>query len=74
MSHTTSQVEQAVATLQPLPRYQQTKVIAQMVFDGALTAAQGKDVLFVLCAVELGAPIEEPSTWRRAFERHNGHS
>jgi hypothetical protein len=38
-----------------------------MVFDGALTAAQGKDVLYELSAAELGAPVQpEPSMWRFA--------
>jgi hypothetical protein len=39
-----------------------------MVFDGALTAEQGKDVLYELTAAELGAPFQpEPSMWRLAL-------
>jgi hypothetical protein len=63
-THSTTEVEQAVAALQPLPRHEQCKVIAQMVFDSALTAAQGKDVLYKLSAAELDAPAKpEPSMW-----------
>lgn len=68
-THSAAQVEQAVAALQPLPRHEQCKTLAQMVFDGALTAAQGKDVLYELCAAELGAPVQpEPSMWRFALQ------
>jgi hypothetical protein len=60
-----TQVAHAVAVLQPLPRHEQCKILAQMVFDGALTAAQGKDVLYELSAAELAAPVQpEPSMWR----------
>jgi hypothetical protein len=66
-THSATRVEQAVAALQPLPRHEQCKILAQMVFDGALTAAQGKDVLYELSAAELGAPVQpEPSMWRFA--------
>ena len=46
-----------------------------MVFDGALTRAQGKDVLYELCAGELGDPIEsEPSMWRlQSASGRNAH-
>ena len=67
-THMIAQVEQAVAVLQPLPRHEQCKIIAQMVFDGALTRAQGRDVLYELSAAELGAPFQpEPSMWRLAL-------
>jgi hypothetical protein len=66
-THSATQVEQAVAALQPLPRHEQSKTLAQMVFDGALTRAQAQDVLYELCAAELGEPVEsEPSIWRLA--------
>jgi hypothetical protein len=67
-THPISRVEQAVTVLQPLPRHEQCKIIAQMVFDGALTRAQGKDVLYELCAAELGTPDAEPSMWRHALQ------
>jgi len=67
-THSAVQVEQAVAALQPLPRHEQCKTLAQMVFDGALTAEQGKDVLYELTAAELAAPFQpEPSMWRLAL-------
>ncbi len=67
-THSAVQVEQAVAALQPLPRHEQCKTLAQMVFDGALTAEQGKDALYELNAAELGAPFQpEPSMWRLAL-------
>ena len=70
-----SQVEQAVAVLQPLPRHEQCKIIAQMVFDGALTPAQGKDVLYELSAAELGAPVlSEPSMLRLALQSASGRN
>ncbi len=77
-THMTTPVEQAVAMLLPLPRHQQSQVIAQMVFDGALTAAQGKDVLFELSVAELFvAPVQpEPSMWKHALQfvsTHNDH-
>ena len=74
-THPISQVEQAVAALQPLPRHEQCRIIAHMVFDGALTRAQGKDVLYELCAGELGDPIEsEPSMWRlQSASGRNAH-
>jgi hypothetical protein len=73
-THPISQVEQAVAVLQSLPRHEQSKIIAQMVFDGALTRAQGKDVLYELCAAELGTPIAEPSMWRDALQSASGRN
>jgi len=67
-THSATRVEQAVAALQPLPRHEQCKILAQMVFDGALTAAQGKDVLYELSAAELSARVQlEPSMWRFAL-------
>jgi hypothetical protein len=64
-----TQIEQAVVALQPLPRHEQCKTLAQMVFDGALTTAQAKDVLYELSAAELGAPFKpEPSMWRLALQ------
>jgi hypothetical protein len=46
-----------------------------MVFDGALTRAQGKDVLYELSAAELGVPAHgEPSMWRLALESAREHS
>jgi len=74
-THMIAQVEQAVAVLQPLPRHEQCKIIAQMVFDGALTRAQGRDVLYELSAAELGAPIpSEPSMWRLALQSASGRN
>jgi hypothetical protein len=52
--HPTTRVEQAFSHLQPLPRHEQCKIIAQMVCDGSLTHQQGKDVLYMLSADELG--------------------
>jgi hypothetical protein len=73
----TTQIEQAVSALQPLPRHEQCKVIAQMIFDGALTQAQGKDVLYELSAAELVASVQpEPSMWRlalRSASERNAH-
>ena len=67
-THSATLVERAVAALQPLPRHEQCKTTAQMVFDGALTAEQGKNVLYELGAAELGAPFQpEPSMWRLAL-------
>ena len=67
-THSAPLVERAVAALQPLPRHEQSKTLAQMVFDGALTAEQGKDALYELNAAELGAPFQpEPSMWRLAL-------
>jgi hypothetical protein len=67
-THPATQVAQVVAALQPLPRHEQCKIIAQMVFDGALTTAQGKDVLYELSAAELDASVQpEPSMWRFAL-------
>ena len=54
--HPITPVEQALSHLQLLPRHEQCKVIAQMVCDGSLTHQQGKDVLYMLCAGELGLP------------------
>ena len=74
-THPISQVEQAVAVLQPLPRHEQCRIIAQMVFDGALTRAQGKDVLYELSAAELGAPVlSEPSMLRLALQSASGRN
>jgi len=74
-THMIAQVEQAVAVLQPLPRHEQCKIIAQMVFDGALTRAQGKDVLYELSAAELGVPVSsEPSMWRLALRSASGRT
>jgi len=74
-THPISQVEQAVAALHALPRHEQCRIIAQMVFDGALTRAQGKDVLYELSAAELGAPIQsEPSMWRLALQSASGRN
>jgi len=67
-THSAPLVERAVAALQPLPRHEQSKTLAQMVFDGALTAEQGKDALYELNAAELGAAFQpEPSMWRLAL-------
>ena len=74
-THPVTPVEQAVAILQPLPRHEQCKVIAQMVFDGALTRAQGKDVLYELSAAELGVPAQgEPSMWQLPLQSARDHS
>jgi len=46
-----------------------------MVFDGALTPAQGKDVLYELSAAELGAPVlSEPSMLRLALQSASGRN
>jgi hypothetical protein len=46
-----------------------------MVFDGALTQAQGKDVLYELSAAELGAPVlSEPSMLRLALQSASGRN
>ena len=67
-THSAPLVERAVAALQPLARHEQSKTLAQMVFDGALTAEQGKDALYELNAAELGAAFQpEPSMWRLAL-------
>jgi hypothetical protein len=74
-THPISQVEQAVAALQSLPRHEQCRIIAHMVFDGALTSAQGRDVLYELSAAELGDPIQsQPSMWRLALQSASGRN
>src|SRR5678815_3144239 len=68
--HSATQVEQAVAALQALPRHEQCKTLAQMVFDGALTAAQGKDGLYELSAAELVQDILPLRCRQSAVENH----
>jgi hypothetical protein len=75
ITQSATKVEQTVAALNPLPRHEQCKMLAQMVFDGSLTAAQGKDALYELSLAELHAPAQpEPSMWRIALQSVAGRS
>lgn len=68
ITQSVTQVEQAVAALQPLSLHEQSKTLAQMVFDGALTATEGTDVLHELARLSLAQPQPDPSMWRLTLQ------